>query len=137
MKTNRRVAGVIDKQASEAWAQGARSKPCAVCGSTGIIEGHHIVYKQQLRKVADATGLSYDRLCWDARNRLSLCPRHHAAHHSAAHRVSLAIVQANAPKLMQFVRELDRAHDGREPVASFVERTYPGVPVERDREAAA
>lgn len=125
MKKRPSVNRVIDRQASEAWAWGARSKPCAVCGCGGVIEGHHLVTQQTLRKVAEATGLEFERLRWDTRNRLSLCPRHHQAHHAGSHRVPLSVVLEHAPKLMQFVRELDRAHDGCEPVLCFVERTYP------------
>lgn len=120
------VKRALDRQASEAWAKGARAKPCAVCGCRGLIEGHHLVPQQQLRKVASETGLDLERLRWDVRGRLPLCPRHHAAHHSGARRVPLSVVLAGAPKLMQFVRELDRAHgDDRQPVARFIERTYP------------
>lgn len=121
------VKQAIDRQASEAWAWGARSKPCAVCGAVGGVEGHHVVYQQTLRKAALATGLEFERLRWDTRNRLPLCARHHQAHHSGRYRVPLEVVLEHAPKLMQFVRELDRAHDGCEPVACFVERTYARV----------
>lgn len=124
MKKRPSVNRVIDRQASEAWAWGARSKPCAVCGVTAGVEGHHVVYQQTLRKVAQMTGLEFDRLRWDTRNRLPLCARHHQAHHVGRLRVPLEVVLEHAPKLMQFVRELDRAHDGCEPVSCFIERTY-------------
>lgn len=125
MKARAPVRKVIDRAASEAWAKAARTKRCAVCGAR-IVHGHHLIYQQQLRRIAVDLGIEYERVRWDRRNLLALCDRHHSAHHSGAHRVVSTIVLAGAPKFGQFVRELDRQYeDGREPVAEFVRRTYP------------
>jgi hypothetical protein len=95
----------IDKARAEAWAHHARSKTCAVCGSERV-QGHHVVTKQQLRKVARAEGLDAGRVLWDLRNCLALCERHHAAHHSWARRLTLSFVLDHCPKVAQFAREL-------------------------------
>lgn len=124
MKARPGVRRALDRQASEAWAKSARTKPCAVCGATRA-QGHHLIPQQRLRRVAEDTGLDFERIRWDARNRLPLCERHHAAMHSRAHPLSLELVLREVPKFLQFVRELDRAYgDGRDPVMAFVERTY-------------
>lgn len=137
LKARAPVKRSIDRMASEAWAKGVRGKPCAVCGAKQRVSGHHIVTQQLLRRIAQQTDLDFERVRWDARNRLPLCERHHEAHHSRARPVALWRVLLAAPKLMQFVRELDRALDG-EPVAAFIDRTYrnePG-PLRRGRDGS-
>lgn len=81
------------------------------CSSEGLRDLRGDGFDQaRLRRIAEDTGLSYERLRWDVRNRLSLCERHHMAHHSGVHRVPLATVSDASPKFLQFVRELDRAY---------------------------
>lgn len=116
LKQQRQARARIDRQAAEAWAKGARSKPCVICGSRQV-QGHHIITQQKLREVAIATGRDFERLRWDARNRLSLCSRHHAAHHNRSHPIPWQVMHAHAPKAVQFARELG--------LVWWLERTYP------------
>lgn len=108
---------IIERQASAAWARGVRTKPCAVCGALGS-QGHHIITQQQLRQVAKTLQVDFERLRWDTRNRLPLCPRHHAAHHARTHPVPWSVLEDAAPKVVQFARELGLVY--------WLERTYPG-----------
>jgi len=98
-------AKVIDRQAAEAWARRARSKRCVICAAKNP-HGHHIISQQQLRKTAEELDLDYRRLRWDQRNLLALCDRHHAGQHSKMHPVPLSTILAEAPKVVQFAREL-------------------------------
>lgn len=118
---------LIDRIASEGWAKGARVKPCARCGrKRGPVRGHHIIYQQELKRIAHDLGLSYERLRWDDRNRMPLCDPCHERHHSAMSRIPMAVVREAAPKATQFAAELDRQYeDGRSPAIAFLERTYP------------
>lgn len=57
---------------------------CVLYGVTaceGKVRGHHIIEKRTLRR----EGLT--EYVWDRRNRLGLCDRHHARHHSGLERV--------------------------------------------------
>jgi hypothetical protein len=105
-----------DRERSEAWARHAQSKPCALCGSR-LVQGHHVITQQELRRIARSKGLDVDRLLWDRRNCLALCQRHHDAHHSWSHRLTLDLVLAKCPKVAQFARELD--------LEWWLERNYP------------
>lgn len=96
---------VIDRQASEAWAKGVRSKPCVRCGAWHA-QGHHILSQQALRRRAKELGIDAQSILWDERNRLALCPRCHAAHHLYAKRITRAMLEQHAPKVAQFAREL-------------------------------
>jgi hypothetical protein len=118
-------AKVIDRIASEAWAKGARAKACAVCRARkgAIIRGHHIVYQQELRRIAVDLEIDLERLRWDDRNRLSLCDRCHERHHNGSRPVSGAVLHKHAPKVFQFAAEIDRQY-GHAKVASFLERKY-------------
>lgn len=65
------------------------------CGREGMVEGHHVVYRQQVRK--------YGGDEWDLRNRLSIAPRCHARHHMGAKKIPLsALRKAN----VEFARDL-------------------------------
>jgi hypothetical protein len=130
LKRRRSTKRVIDRVASEGWAKGARCKRCAICNASNLVRGHHIIPQQRLRQIARDTGLEYERIRWDDRNRLPLCDRHHEAHHNRAYTIPLDVVLTVVPK---FVRELDRAYgeEGREPVGAWVARMYPA----RDRDA--
>ena len=112
------------RERSEAWARGGRAKCCAICGSANV-QGHHIVYQQRIRRAAQKLGLDVDRLLWDDRNRLWLCPRHHDAAHSRARPVSRSVLERHAPKVFQFTREI-----GELP---WLERMYPVVQPEEHR----
>jgi hypothetical protein len=118
----RRYKRQIDRQAAEAWANRARTKPCARCGGRRV-QGHHVIAKQTLRQNAMQNGYEYERVVWDARNLISLCERCHGAHHAATHRLSLSFVRGACPRIDQFAREVG--------LEWWLERTYP------EREAAA
>lgn len=104
------------RAASGAWVVGLG--PCAVCGSTRGIAGHHVVTQQELGHVAAEQGRDLDRLLWDQRNRLALCEGCHAAHHSRARPVPLTILFHRCPGVFDFAEEIDRSW--------WLERTYPG-----------
>lgn len=112
----RKARKQIDRQASEAWARGAKSKPCAVCGAAGV-HAHHVITQQKLRQVAAQNGLDFERLRWDKRNRLPLCPRHHAAHHARTHPIPWVVLEQHCPKVFQLARELG--------LLWWLEQTYP------------
>ena len=105
LKRVRPVKQTINRAASEAWARGVRTKRCALCGANGV-HGHHIITQQQLRIAAFSLRLDFERLRWDTRNRLALCPRHHAAHHARSHPVPWVVLEQHAPKVFQFAREI-------------------------------
>ncbi len=111
--------GPTDREKSEAWATGKR--PCAVCGAAAEhSKGHHIVTQQRLRAVAKQLDLDVERIRWDRRNRLWLCPRHHDAHHSRMKPIGRTVLRQHAPKVFQFARELG--------LLPWLERTYPEAP---------
>lgn len=104
----RQAARRTDPAAAEAWHERAAREPCAVCGQISPANhGHHALTQQALRNRASELGLDIEQIRWDQRNHITLCPRHHAAHHNASGRVTLATILAAAPKLQQFARELD------------------------------
>lgn len=106
----------LEQKRSEAWARGVQSKPCVICGARGV-HAHHVITKQQLRKVARQHGLDVERLLWDTRNRLAVCPRHHAAHHARSHTIPLLVIEQHSPKVFQLARELE--------LTWWLEREYP------------
>ncbi len=128
-KRRKPLRGPTDRERSEAWAKGKR--PCAVCGAAAHrSHGHHIVTQQKLRQVAAARSVAseldgwasapvidFERIRWDRRNRLWLCERHHAAHHSRAKPITWGVLQEHAPKVFQFAAELG--------LTPWLERTYP------------
>jgi hypothetical protein len=69
--------------------------------------GHHIITQQQMRKQCAMLELDFERYRWDKRNLLPLCERHHARHHSKIWPISIALVFAHAPKVLQVARELE------------------------------
>jgi hypothetical protein len=94
-----------------------------MCGAKAGVQGHHVITQQQLRIAASELNKDFERLRWDTRNRLPLCARHHAAHHSAFHRIPRDVLEKACPKVFQFARELG--------LEWWLERTY------GDQEAAA
>lgn len=103
---NRTVMGLNERLAAQAWARRARGKRCVICGAQ-YPRGHHVITQQMLKTQCKELDLDYRRVRWDERNLMPLCDRHHAAHHSRAHAISLEIVLASCPKIIQFARELD------------------------------
>ena len=101
-----RIGRELDREAAAAWARRARSKQCVLCGAHNP-QGHHLITQQRLRLSAAELELDFQKLRWDTRNFLPLCPRHHAGHHSKMHPISLNIVLAESPKVIQLARELD------------------------------
>lgn len=80
---------------------------CAVCGNRAV-HAHHVTYAQWLRQ----EGLAH--LLWDPRNRMAICLRDHAAHHSAARRIPWsALSLAN----VEFAKEVG--------LLARLRRTYP------------
>jgi hypothetical protein len=101
-------------EAAKAWGSG--KKPCVICGSQRV-EAHHIITRQRLVAKARELGIDADRLLWDRRNKLWLCDRHHASHHSRMKPVLWAVLVEHAPKVFQFARELE--------LEPWLERMYP------------
>lgn len=71
LRARRKPAKVIE---ADIWREGLG--PCAVCGARYNVDAHHIVYAQTLRR----HGLGEHVMRKE--NRLALCRRHHARHHS-------------------------------------------------------
>lgn len=71
------------------WGATARTRPCAVCGSRTLVQGHHVIYAQHLKR----EGLR--GFLWDLRNQLSLCAVCHARHHQAVARVPRDLLTVN------------------------------------------
>lgn len=103
------------KAGSAAWKVGLG--PCAMCGSTHGVQGHHAITRQELRHVAAEQGLDADTLLWDLRNRLALCEDCHASHHARSHPVPLTVLFNYCPDVFDLADEIDRSW--------WLERTYP------------
>jgi hypothetical protein len=91
-----------------AWGLNARGKCCAVCGCSDCpgVEGHHIIRVQVLRKEAGFRGFDFEAVHWDLRNQLPVGRLCHASHHNARRRIPRAILEAHAPQVFAFAREL-------------------------------
>lgn len=72
---------------TERWRAGA-SSVCAICEASAEIHLHHVVYRQEIRKAKGDQ-------C-DPRNRLSLCPSCHTAHHQRSVVIPLALLPSSA-----------------------------------------
>lgn len=105
-----------EREMAAAWARGGQTKACVVCRARNP-SGHHIVTQQRLKAKASEMGVPAHRLLWDRRNRLWLCERHHLAHHDRSKPITWELLQRHAPKVFQFVRELD--------LEPWLERRYP------------
>jgi len=86
----------------------ADPEPCAVCGSTLRVQGHHVAEKQWIKALARAFEYSVERLLralWDTRNRLWVCERCHMGHHAfeGGRRISRTLVLT--PALVAFLDE--------------------------------
>lgn len=85
------------------WAEGgwlgARGERCVVCGTTHPLHLHHIISRQQLRRV--------DGNVSDPRNALTLCDRCHAQHHAKMPGIPLSVVLYHRPEVVAFAKELE------------------------------
>jgi hypothetical protein len=92
-----------------AWAAYARGKCCAVCGRPDCqpVAGHHLIRQQVLRKEAALRGFDFETVRWDLRNQLPTGEPCHASHHNASRRIARAVLEAHAPRVFEFARELD------------------------------
>jgi 5-methylcytosine-specific restriction endonuclease McrA len=93
----RRPKGRFNSPGARQWAAAARVSRCAVCNRQAH-HGHHIIYKQHLRKREDA-----DERLWDLRNHLPVCAACHAKHHSAFERIPRSLLSEQA---LEFAREV-------------------------------
>lgn len=96
-----------------------KKNPCVQCGSRINIEGHHVVAKQEIKRVARSARWEFDReqdALWDVRNGMPLCSRCHQQHETAFRRVPRRLVPAAA---VEFARELGVEH--------VIDRYYPDV----------
>ena len=121
----------LERRLKSRWAAYARTRPCVVCGAAHLasprgtqvlIEGHHVVEKQELKSAAREFKLDDEatlRLVWDLRNNLSLCRFHHAQHTHWRRRLTRREVLAAAPKAQQFSFEIGRGW--------YIHRNYPEV----------
>jgi 5-methylcytosine-specific restriction endonuclease McrA len=94
--------------AARAWTRAARLSRCAVCNRQAH-QGHHVIYKQHLRRRADA-----EKLLWDLRNMLPICARCHEHHHRAFRRIRQRELTTDA---IEFAAELG--------LDWLIEREYP------------
>lgn len=106
----------IERRKQAIWWEGWERALCAVCRAQGC-DPHHIVTETRCRERARELGLEEHRVAWDLRNRLWLCRRHHDAHHNWSKRITWELLERAAPKVFQFVRELD--------LEPWLERRYP------------
>ncbi len=92
---------------------------CICCGQLADVL-HHVVYRQELRRVAKSNGLDYEALIRDGRNlvpmRKSFC---HANHHARAAPLRLALLP---PCVYAFAAETL----GTGPAYEFLRRRYAG-----------
>ncbi len=86
---------VTEQQMSAAWridtlaATGGR---CKRCGSTDVVQAHHVVGQQQLKAMARTRGVAPALFLWDARNGMALCELCHTRHERAVARVPRALL---------------------------------------------
>jgi hypothetical protein len=106
---------------SECWHEGI-GHVCAVCGNRyrNECEAHHVLRVQTLRTQASVRGFDFEQVRWDRRNRLPVCAVCHQRHHSRFRPIGRAVLEACAPKVFQFARELGLLH--------VLEREYPENP---------
>jgi hypothetical protein len=113
-----------EQRCRDAFWQGGETALCTVCGAQGC-DPHHIVTETRCRERARELGLDETRVAWDLRNRLWVCRRHHSAHHNASKRLTWELLERKAPKVFQFVRELD--------LEPWLKRRYPKSQREEQR----
>ena len=103
----------LGKRLRRRWASGV-GEVCANCGRKAdyarvFIEGHHVVRKALIKARAKEerwTEEELDRRLWDERNRLDLCGDCHLRDHHNGKKLPWSLVQAKAPKAIQFAREI-------------------------------
>lgn len=101
--------------AREAWHRATLADGvCACCGLRGQMHGHHAVSRQHVRKRGGDE--------WDLRNRLSLRPACHMAHH-AGRKIDQSKLR---PENVAFARELLG-----EAAQEYLDRHYSQAPSER------
>lgn len=96
-----------DKSLKEVFEASIKGVRCVVCGKKHSSPAHHITPKQRIRVWAEKFDLSYEqtqRVLWDPRNALSLCPKCHSNHETAYMRVPRETLPARA---FAFMREFD------------------------------
>jgi 5-methylcytosine-specific restriction endonuclease McrA len=108
-RLNTRRRNQVDRDAAAAWAWVARSQPCAACGQSDRIEGHHVLYAQHVRVACRSLDLDYETWRWDVRNLMPLCMRCHQAHHTGR-RLPLELVERACPGVRAFAVELGLEH---------------------------
>lgn len=89
------------------WNAAVRGSICVACRERPATEGHHIVKEQTLRKYARQRGYDFETVRFDTRNRLAVCKRCHANHHSGYRRFSKELLLRFARWVFDFARELD------------------------------
>jgi hypothetical protein len=70
------------------------------------VAGHHLIRQQTLRKEAAAGGFDFESVRWDLRNQLPVGEPCHASHHNASRRIPRDVLEAYAPGVFDFAREL-------------------------------
>ena len=93
---------------------GSPGKPCAVCGTRRATEGHHVVTRQQLRRIARGWGIDPRALIYSEAAGIALCQRCHARHTSATQRIPLSKL---SPANLRFADALG--------LRWWIERFYP------------
>lgn len=114
--------GGYDLDKSAAWHKEVvgpplKKKPCVVCGSRINIEGHHVIAKQEIKRIARSGRWEFDReqdALWDVRNGIPLCDVCHQRHETAFKRVPRNVLPSAA---LDFAGEMGVDH--------LIERYYP------------
>lgn len=98
------------------WGEEARKRPCATCGfkqehgKLGIVQGHHVIDKDFLKR----EGVDESRW-YDLSNMLPLCSGPgtqgcHEAHEWSRRRVTRAVVFKHAPRAIVFAKQVNLIH---------------------------
>ena len=93
-----------------AWNRAARRQRCELCKLRAAKQGHHVVYKQELRK--------RHWPLYDLRDQMALCDQCHGDHHSANGKIPLSALSDRA---LDFAFGLLGAH-----AFDYLHRRYSG-----------
>jgi hypothetical protein len=91
-----------DTDAARAWwVAVVKGKRCVVCKSRYLLQGHHVVSQQRLKKEypkGAPDGRSLQELLWSVENGIPVCAFHHMRHESAFERIPARLIPLAAFK---------------------------------------
>jgi hypothetical protein len=112
LKRKPKRESALSKRLRKRWASkvGRKCKNCRRTVKDGArIEGHHVARKELIKARARElkwTEEERDRRLWDLRNKLDLCERCHKGKHHNGKKLPWSLVEEEAPKAIQFLREV-------------------------------